>query len=280
MPETQGSREPLGILDKIVQTKRTEVEAIRSLEAEFRSRAADAPPPQDLVRAFRRPGEVAVMAEVKRRSPGAGAIRPGLDPAGLARAYEEGGAAAVSVLTDLQYFGGSLEDLRAVRDSVSIPVFRKEFILHPVQLAETRATGADGTLLIARILSDEELASLHNQALDLGLTPLVEVHDAQELDRALAAGALLIGVNNRNLQTFTTSLEVTLDLLDRIPPEATIVSESGIRTPEEVDRLGRAGVHGILVGETFLRSPDPGQGARAFVGRKRTERSASGTTRT
>jgi indole-3-glycerol phosphate synthase len=260
-----------GILDRIVETKRAEVEALLPLERKMARRVAEAPPPKDLTNALRRAEEVAVMAEVKRRSPGAGPIRPELDPAALARAYEEAGAAAISVLTDGDYFGGSLDDLRAVRDAVSIPVFRKEFIIHRVQLFEARAAGADGTLLIVRVLSDHELAGLLQEARDLGMTPLVEVHDVAELDRALGVGADVIGINNRNLQTFTTSLEVTLGLLSRIPPGVTVVSESGIRTPEEVDRLGGAGVHGILVGETFLRAPDPGVAAAALVGRRRTE---------
>jgi indole-3-glycerol phosphate synthase len=260
-----------GILDRIVQKKRAEVEALLPLEGKMARGAAEASPPKDLTRALRRAGEVAVMAEVKRRSPGAGPIRPELDPAVLARAYEEAGAAAISVLTDGEYFGGSLDDLRAVRHAASIPVFRKEFIIHRVQLLEARAAGADGTLLIVRVLTDHELAGLLEEARDLGLTPLVEVHDVAELDRALGVGADVIGINNRNLQTFTTSLEVTLGLLSRIPAGVTVVSESGIRTPEEVDRLGGAGVHGILVGETFLRAPDPGVAAAALVGRRRTE---------
>ena len=276
MPETQGSRMAAGILDRIVETKMAEVEALLFREAEIADRLQNAPPPKDLSRALRREGEVAVLAEVKRRSPGAGPIRPELDPANLARAYEEAGAAVVSVLTDEEYFGGSLADLEAVRGAVSIPVFRKEFIIHPVQLLEARAAGADGTLLIARILSDAALLSLHSEARRLGLTPLVEVHDGEELDRALGVGAELIGINNRNLQTFTTSLDVTLELLFRVPPEVTVVSESGIRTPEEVDQLGAAGVHGILVGETFLRAPNPGRAAAALVGRKRTARPAPG----
>lgn len=231
---------------------------------------------KDLSRAFNRVGEVAVMAEVKRRSPGAGPIRPELDPTELATAYQRAGAAAISVLTDSEYFGGSLRDLEAVREVVDIPVFRKEFIIHPVQLLEARAAGADGTLLIARILSDQALRSLHERALELGLTPLVEIHHREELDRALEAGAGLIGVNNRNLQTFTTSLEVTLGLLDQIPHHVTIVSESGIRTPEEVDRLGESGVHGVLVGETLLKAPSPGEAAAGLVGRKRAERTPGG----
>ena len=265
-----------GILDRIVETKRQEVDALLPLEGGLSRSVAEAPPAKDLAAALRREGEVAVMAEVKRRSQGAGPIRPELDPEGLGRAYQQAGAAAVSVLTDQEYFGGSLDDLRTVRGAVSIPVFRKEFIIHRVQLLQARAAGADGTLLIARILSDGALRSLHEDALALGLTPLVEVHDGAELDRALGVGARLIGINNRNLQTFTTSLDVTLDLLSRIPSDVTVVSESGIRTPEEVDRLGTAGVHGVLVGETFLRAPDPGIAAASFVGRRRTARPAPG----
>jgi indole-3-glycerol phosphate synthase len=272
LPETQGSRRADDILGRIVRTKTLEVEAILPLEAEFRARLRDAPAPRDLTQALRRDGEVGVMAEVKRRSPGAGPIRPDLDPAGLAVDYQSAGAAAISVLTDGEYFGGSLGDLEAVRGAVEIPVFRKEFIIHPVQLLEARAAGADGTLLIARILTSELLSSLHAEAVDLGLTPLVEVHHPEELGRALAAGARLIGINNRNLQTFTTSLDVTLELLEEIPQGVTVVSESGIRTREEVERLGGSGVHGVLVGETFLKAPSPGEAVAELVGCSRAER--------
>jgi indole-3-glycerol phosphate synthase len=209
------------------------------------------------------------MAEVKRRSPGAGAIRPDLDPASVASSYQAAGAAAVSVLTDRDYFGGGLEDLSRVREALDIPVFRKDFILSAVQLLQARVAGADGVLLIARILSDAELAHLHREALGLGLTPLVEVHGEGELERALGAGAALVGINNRNLETFTTSLDVTLGLLDLVPEDVTVVSESGIRSAKEIDRLGAAGVHAVLVGETLLRAPDPGFAASELVGRPR-----------
>jgi indole-3-glycerol phosphate synthase len=272
LPETQGSQKAHDILDRIVRTKAEEVEALLPLEAEFRAKLKDVPAARDLGQAFLRQGEVAVMAEVKRRSPGAGSIRPELDPAELARDYQAAGAAAISVLTDGEYFGGSLQDLEVVRSAVEIPVFRKEFIIHPVQLLEARAAGADGTLLIARILEDELLATLHAQAVDLGLTPMVEVHHPEELHRALAVGARLIGINNRNLQTFTTSLEVTVELLKKVPLGVSVVSESGIRTPEEVTRLGSSGVHGVLVGETFLRAPSPGDAVAEMVGCHRAER--------
>jgi indole-3-glycerol phosphate synthase len=194
-------------------------------------------------------------------------------------AYQEAGAAAVSVLTDTSYFGGSLEDLAGVREAVDVPVFRKDFVLHEVQLLEARSAGADGVLLIARILTDAELSALHQAALGLGLTPLVEVHGSVEADRALTAGARIVGINNRNLQTFTTSLEVTLGLLSLLPPDVTVVSESGIRTPQEVDRLGAAGVQAILVGESLLRAHDPGAAAGELVGRGRVARGVDGSGR-
>ncbi|MBT8396874.1 MAG: indole-3-glycerol phosphate synthase TrpC [Gemmatimonadetes bacterium] len=261
------------MLDRIVQTKKTEVATLLPREAQLLRGLDDAPPPRDFRGALDRPGEVRLIAEVKRRSPGAGPIRPDLVPSDLALSYEGAGAAAVSVLTDRDYFGGSLSDLREVRAAVSLPVLRKDFILHPIQLVEARAAGADGVLLIARILSDAALMSLHSDALSLGLTPLVEVHGPSEMERALVAGTRLLGVNNRNLQTFSTSLEVTLGLLPSIPRDVTVVSESGIRTPEEVETLGTAGVHGILVGETLLRARDPGAAAAELAGRPRVARS-------
>jgi indole-3-glycerol phosphate synthase len=258
-----------GILDQIVETKEEEVRELLPREGSLRLAVEKAAPPRDFHRALRLDGRVAVMAEVKRRSPGAGPIRPDLDPAALAMEYQAHGAAAVSVLTDSEYFGGSLQDLEAVRGAVEIPVFRKDFIVHPVQLLEARAAGADGCLLIARILSDRDLRSLHEEALGLGLAPLVEIHDGEELERALAAGSRLLGVNNRNLQTFQTSLDVTVALMPGIPPDVTVISESGIRSREDVDRLGREGVHGVLVGESLLRASDPGDALSELVGRAR-----------
>lgn len=261
MPETQGSHGASRILDRIVETKRAEVQSLLPSEGVFRQGVEVAPPAKDLLRAFSREGEVALMAEVKRRSPGAGPIRPELIPADLARGYGGAGAAAISVLTDSDYFGGSLDDLREVRAAVELPVFRKDFVIHPIQLLEARAAGADGVLLIARILTDVELRTLHDSARDLGLTVMIEVHAKEELGRALGVGGRLIGINNRNLQTFTTSLDVTLGLLPLIPADVVVVSESGIRTRAQVERLGAAGVHGILVGETLLRAEDPGLAA-------------------
>ncbi len=272
MPETQGSPEDSGILDRIVQSKKIEVEGLLPKEAVFLEGLPEAPPPRSLERALRRDSEVALMAEVKRRSPGAGPIRLDLVPGELAASYEGAGAAAVSVLTDGEYFGGSLRDLMEVRSSVQVPVFRKDFILHPIQLLQSRSSGADGVLLIARILSKEDLRTLHSDALALGMTALVEVHGQEELEGALWAGARLIGVNNRNLQTFTTTLDVTLDLLPSIPSDVAVVSESGIGTALEVERLGKAGVDGVLVGETLLRAKDPGAAAAELVGCPRVAR--------
>lgn len=255
-----------------MKTKRREVEALLSREQEIVARLDAAPEPRDLSKALRREEEVSVMAEVKRRSPGAGPIRPGLDPGALAEEYGDAGAAAVSVLTDGEYFGGSLDDLEEVRSRLDLPVFRKDFVIHPLQLLEARAAGADGVLLIARILDAESLRVLHERAVDVGLCPLVEVHDTGELASALDAGATLVGVNNRNLQTFETSLDVTLDLLPSVPLDVTVVAESGIRSRDEVDLLGAAGVHAVLVGESFLRAPEPGRAVAGMVGRGRTDR--------
>jgi indole-3-glycerol phosphate synthase len=260
------------ILDRIVRTKREEIETLLSRRKELERSLSRAPAPRDLAGALLGETEVAVMAEIKRRSPGAGAIRPELDVLRVARAYEEAGAAAVSVLTDARYFGGGIGDLASARPMTSCPLFRKDFILDAVQLVEARAAGADGTLLIVSILSDAQLSVLLAEADAVGLAVVVEVHDEQELERALEAGSSLLGINNRNLRTFQTCLEVTLELVELIPPGVTVVSESGIRTPAEVDQLGKAGVNAILVGESFLRAPDPGRAASELVGRTRVPR--------
>jgi indole-3-glycerol phosphate synthase len=276
LTETQGSRGPGAAagdaLDRIVATKREEAAALRGRGAALRSACADAPPARDLAAALRPDESVALIAEVKRRSPGAGVIRPGLDPSGVARAYERAGAAAVSVLTDGPWFGGSMADLGAVRAQVAIPLLRKDFTLVEEQVLEARAGGADAILLIARILEDGPLRDLRELAESLGMAALVEVHDAGELERALASGARVVGVNNRDLATFRTALAHTFELLPRIPSAVTVVSESGIRSAEDVDRLGAEGVHAVLVGEALLREPDPGAAARALAGRPRRER--------
>ena len=257
------------ILDRIVATKRDEVRRAVPRLDEYRDIARQAPAPRGFAAALRRPGEVRLLAEVKRRSPSAGDIRPGADPVEVARAYVEGGAAALSVLTDREYFGGDLDFLRAVRSAVPVPVIRKDFLIHPVQVWEARAAGADAVLLIVRILEQPLLQELHALAVELGMDALVEAHTSDELDRALDAGATLVGVNNRDLDTFVTDLDLCVRLAPRVPAGVTYVGESGIRTAADVDRLGAAGIDAILVGESLMRQPDVGAAAAALVGRPR-----------
>ena len=261
-----------GILQRIVETKRAEVEELRRGFTGLRDRAEDAPPARDFVGSLRGGDGVAVIAEIKRRSPGAGDIRTDLDPLRLGPRYETGGAAALSVLTDVEYFGGSLEDLAAVRGLVKIPVLRKDFVIDESQVYEARAAGADAILLIVRILDDLKLLSLRTLAEDLGMSVLVEAHDGAEVDRGLAAGAQLLGINNRNLRTFETRIDVTLSLAARVPPGVVLVSESGIHAPADVQSVGESGVDAVLVGESLLRQEDPGAGVTALVGQRKARR--------
>jgi indole-3-glycerol phosphate synthase len=258
------------ILDRIVQTKRREVEAARGLvpEAELERRLAGLPPSRGFAAALRAPGKVQVIAEVKKASPSAGVIRADFDPVAIARTYERHGAACVSVLTDRPYFQGSLEHLAAVRAAVGCPLLRKDFTLDRYQFLEARLAGADAALLIAEILPGDRLAELHRQAVALGLDVLVELHDADQLDRVLGCGATLIGINNRDLRTFETRLEHTLDLMPRVPAGVTVVSESGIRSHGDLRRLAAAGVHAVLVGESLMRSQDIGAALDALCGVK------------
>ena len=218
------------------------------------------------------PDHLALIAECKRRSPGAGSIRPGLDPAALTRGYARAGAAALSVLTDGGFFEGSLDDLAAAKAATSIPVLRKDFTLDPLQVVEARAAGADAVLLIVRILSDQALARLSGEARGLGLGVLVEVHDRAELERALAIGPEIVGINNRDLATFRTDLRTTLELIEDVPEHVLVVSESGIRGPKDAAMLGDAGVHAILVGETILKAADPDEAAQSLASVPRRER--------
>lgn len=243
-------------------TKQEELAGLRPRSHELRARAADAAPPRPFAQSLADPTRLSVIAEVKRRSPGAGAIDPGLDPVRLAARYEAGGAAALSVLTDGPWFGGSLADLEAIRAGVSLPCLRKDFTLDSLQLLEARAHGADAVLLIVRILTDAALRELREEAESLGLAVLVEAHDAEEVDRALASGARILGINNRDLATFRTTLEVTFGLLDRIPDDILLVSESGIHAGEDAVRLAAAGVDAVLVGEALVRA---GSGAAALA---------------
>ncbi len=254
------------LLEQIVAAKRDEV-ALRKREtplAALAERTAGMPPARDFRRAVG--GECAIIAEFKRRSPSRGLLREDLDPAAVARAYEAHGASAVSVLTDAPFFGGSEADLAAVRESVSLPVLRKEFILDPWQIHETRAIGADALLLITAILTVEQLREYRELAAALGLAALIEVHDRRELEKALASGAEIIGINNRDLKTFTTDIGTSLSLAHLIPKGRIAVSESGIRSRQEIELLMRSGIRAFLIGETLITAPDIGSALRRFLG--------------
>ncbi len=253
-------------LGRIVEEKEREVAALLPQAAKLLAAAEAMPPTRSFAAALRRPGEVRLLAEIKRRSPSAGDIREGAEPTSVARAYQAGGAAAISVLTDGPFFGGSLEDLVRVRAAVELPLLRKDFVIAPVQISEARAAGADAILLIVRILDDERLGMLSSFARALDLDVLVEVHDEGELERALAIGASLIGINNRDLSTFRTDLALSLDLAPTVDPAITLVGESGIRTADDVRRLGAAGVDAVLVGESLMRQPELEVAARALTG--------------
>jgi indole-3-glycerol phosphate synthase len=249
------------ILDKIVATKRREIAAAQDHrpETELRTTVAAAPPPRDFYAALAGPGPIRLIAEVKKASPSAGQIRADFDPPSIAQTYQQHGAACVSVLTDTTYFQGCLDDLRAVRMAIDRPVLRKDFILDRYQLVEARAAGADAVLLIAECLDDLLLKDLMSAATELGMTPLVEIYQPENLARVVDAGARLIGVNNRDLRTFDVDLEHTLRMRARLPSgDQLLVSESGIRDAADVRRLEAAGVDAILVGETLMRSPDIG----------------------
>ncbi len=245
------------VLDEIIAHKRTEVAASRAAVplAEVRERAAAAPPVRAFAAAITGP-PVRLIAEVKRASPSQGTIRGDADPATLARGYEEAGAAAVSVLTDRRYFHGHAQDLQAVRAAIRLPVLRKDFVVDPYQVYEARALGADAMLLIAGTVPQEDLILLGRLAADLGMTALFEVHTAEQVNEVLAAGAGVIGINNRDLRTMAVDLDVTLRLRPRIPSAIVVISESGIESPADVARVCRAGIDAVLVGTALMASPD------------------------
>jgi indole-3-glycerol phosphate synthase len=248
------------LLDRIVADKRREIAEARGrlAESELEHRLADAPPARDFRASLDRPGSVQILAEVKRASPSAGLLRADFDPVAIATIYEQHGGAAISVLTDEAFFQGHLSYLTAIRQAVSLPVLRKDFILDRYQLLEARAAGADAVLLIAECLHGEDLPRLLQETHELGMEALVELYEAENLVRVLDSGARVIGINNRDLRAFTTRLEHTLDLAPRIPPDRCLVSESGIRTRDDVLRLQQGGVRAVLIGETFMRAPDIG----------------------
>jgi indole-3-glycerol phosphate synthase len=247
----------MNILEQIIADKRVEIDAARgevSLEA-MREQALTRPSPPDFHAALSaRP--VGLIAEVKRRSPSAGVIRDPFDPAEIARAYERGGAQALSVLMDGKYFGGGADDFRAVRAAVGLPLLYKEFVVDAWQVWHARALGASAVLLIVAALSPDELRALMDVIRDAGLQALVEVHDEDESRIAVAAGATIIGINNRNLKNFVTTLETTGDVARSLPPDAFVISESGIRNAEDVRQVQALGAKAVLVGEHLLRKGD------------------------
>jgi indole-3-glycerol phosphate synthase len=259
------------ILAKIVVVKRDEVTAAKK-RRDFASLRGDAEAlggQRDFLGSLRQriaAGAAAVIAEIKKASPSQGALREDFRPAEIAASYARHGAAALSVLTDETFFKGSAAILQSARAASPLPVLRKDFTIDPYQLFEARAMGADAVLLIAAILDDAQLADFEATALALGLAVLVEVHDERELDRALRLATPLVGINNRNLRSFEVSLDTTLSMARRIPGPRLVVSESGIRTPADVQRLRAAGVHAFLVGEAFMRAPDPGAALANLVG--------------
>ncbi|RME33570.1 MAG: indole-3-glycerol phosphate synthase TrpC [Gammaproteobacteria bacterium] len=255
------------ILRRILEHKADEVADARArtpLE-ELRARAADAPPARGFVAAIRarlERGEPAVIAECKKASPSRGVIREDYRPAEIARSYEAAGAACLSVLTDQAWFQGAAEHLVEARQACSLPVLRKDFMIDPWQVWQSRVMGADCILLIVAALSDMQMHDLAGLARELELDLLVEVHDREELERALSLRTPLIGINNRDLRTFETRLETTLELLPDMFHDRIVVTESGIHTPEDVELMRRHGVHAFLVGEAFMRAPDPGEQLR------------------
>lgn len=256
----------MGVLDDIVVGVREDLaerQAVTSL-SELQDAVAAMPPTRPVMPAFRAPG-LSVISEVKRSSPSKGALADIPDPAALAREYAAGGATAISVLTERRRFNGSLADLIAVREAVDTPLLRKDFIVTEYQLWEARAAGADLALLIVASLSDADLARLHGLALELGLTPLVEVHTEEETARAVALGAELIGVNNRNLQTLEVDLAQFERLADMIPADRVKVAESGILSVADVERVAAAGAGAILVGEALVRHGDPRASVAEFI---------------
>jgi len=262
------------ILSRIIESRWAEVARRRRImpETVLRIAAGKADAPRDFAGALVR-DEVNVIAEIKKASPSAGVLRREFEPVSLARAFEQSGAAALSVLTEEENFQGALAHLRDARAAVSLPVLRKDFIVDPWQVWEARAANADSFLLIAAALDDAALAGLLNLGRELGMEALVEVHTAEELERVLAAGARILGVNNRNLHTLEVRVETSLELAGMIPEDRVAVSESGLRSAEDLRKLSAAGFDAFLIGESLMREPDPGAALKRLIATAVPERS-------
>lgn len=256
------------LLEAIVAGTRRSValRQARDSRSVLEARAAKRSPRGNLFRAaLSMPERINIIAECKRRSPSRGVLRREYDPVAIARSYEAAGAVALSILTEPTFFDGALHHLSAVREAVDLPLIRKDFIVDEYQLIEARAHGADAVLLIVAALTDTQLCELHQRAQDLALASLVEVHDVAELERALAAGAEIIGVNNRNLRTLDVHTQASNDIASRLPTGVIAVSESGLRTLENLRRLRDLGYHAFLIGERFMTCPDPGDALRGLL---------------
>lgn len=254
-------------LDDILAAHRARLLAERPDVEALRASAMAQSAPRGFADRIEDTAGLAVIAEVKRRSPSKGDILPDLDPAAVAHDYEQGGAACLSVLTDNDFFGGSPEDLERAKQACRLPVLRKDFLLSEAEVISARAMGADAVLLIAAALTDEELVNLHTIALELEMDPLVEVHDEEELERAIGAGAELVGVNQRDLRTFEVDPDRAVRLAGQMPPEVVSVAESGIDGPQEAARLASVGYQAVLVGESFLRAKDRRAAVSAMQGK-------------
>lgn len=255
------------ILDQIIEQKHREISASRhqiSL-ADLERQLADAPAPRGFLRALKSASAPALIAEVKKASPSAGLIRPNFDPVLIAMEYQSSGAACLSILTDEKFFQGHLDYLRQVRKSVSIPVMRKEFIIDRYQIAEARLAGADCVLLIAECLDDTLMQDLYDYARQLGMDVLIELYDLPNVSRVLATGTELLGINNRDLRTFRTSLEHTFLVKQQVPDSVLLVSESGIATNSDIQRLRAGGIGAVLVGESLMRQPDISTAVRQLM---------------
>jgi indole-3-glycerol phosphate synthase len=259
--------EPDSVLGRILASKQSELEqkANQAYREEMRAKSRDVPPCKDFIAALKCAPNAAIIAEIKRRSPSRGDIRPGVSSAEMAGIYQASGARAISVLTDGPFFGGSLQDLASVRDTVELPLLRKDFIIDPVQIYEALAYGADAVLLIVAALNPGRLGELFGLAMGLGLSVLVEVHNADEMQEAKAIRPELLGINNRNLKTLEVSLDTCLELREMAPKDALLVAESGIKGPADIKRLHEGGMGAYLIGTSIMQADDPGQALSSLV---------------